>query len=73
MDMEYKAGLSLEVVELQGDADIRERIRELGIGQGSKLKFIRQTPFGGPCLFQTSSTLLALREEELACLNLKSI
>lgn len=71
--MDYKAGHSLEVVDFQGDLEIRERIRELGIRQGSTLTFIRRTPFGGPCLFQTSSTLLALREEEMACLTLKSL
>ncbi len=63
----------MEVVDLHGDSEIRDRIRELGINQGLRLKFIRQTPFGGPILFQTPSTLLALREEELACLILKAL
>ncbi|MFN8790489.1 MAG: ferrous iron transport protein A [Bdellovibrionales bacterium] len=71
--MEYNSGHRLQVVELQGDPEIRERIQELGIRRGSRLTFIRRTPFGGPYLFQTSSTLLALREEEMACLQVKSI
>lgn len=71
--MKYKVGLSAEVVDLQGDNEISERIRELGISQGSTIKIVRTTPFGGPSLIQTRSTLIALREEEMACLTLKNI
>lgn len=52
---------------------ILERMHELGLRIGVKLKFIRQAPFGGPLLFQVSTTLLALREEELACIQLKAL
>ena len=71
--MKYKVGHCLQVVDFQGDSEISERMRELGLSLGSTIKIIRQTPFGGPSLVQTTSTLLALREEEMACLTLKSI
>lgn len=67
-----KPGQFFEISEFQGDAVILERMHELGLRIGVQLKFIRQAPFGGPFLFQVSTTLLALREEELECLKFKT-
>ena len=64
-------GQFLEISEFKGDEIIVERMHELGLRSGVQLKFIRQAPFGGPYLFQVSTTLLAIREEELACLKFK--
>lgn len=71
--MDFKLGYSWEVVEFAGESEILERIQELGIRHGSVLKLLHAAPFGGPKLFQTGSSLLALRAEELACLKLKSV
>lgn len=67
-----KPGSFFEITDFQGEDIILERMRELGLRAGVQLKFIRQAPFGGPYLFQLSTTLLALREEELACLKFKN-
>lgn len=71
--MDFKLGYSWEVIEFKGEPEILERIRELGIRHGSILKLLHAAPFNGPKLFQTSTTLLALRSEELECLKLKSV
>jgi ferrous iron transport protein A len=67
-----KPGHFFEITDFNGDDIILERMHELGLRIGVQLKFVRQAPFGGPFLFQVSTTLLALREEELACLKLKT-
>lgn len=65
-------GHSLEISDFQGSDDLLiERMHEMGLRIGVRLKFIRRAPFSGPFLFQLSTTLLALREEELACLKFK--
>lgn len=66
-----KPGHYFEITDFQGEDVVLERMRELGLRAGVQMKFIRQAPFGGPYLFQVSTTLLALREEELACLKFK--
>lgn len=68
-----KPGHTLEILDFQGDATTLERMRELGLRTGIRMKFLRQAPFGGPFLFQVSTTLLALRAEELECLKFKSL
>jgi ferrous iron transport protein A len=68
----FKPGQLFEISEFQGDSVILERMHELGLRIGVQLKFIRRAPFSGPFLFQVSTTLLALREEELECLKFKT-
>ncbi len=68
-----KPGHIFEISDYIGDELISERMQEMGLRIGVQMKFIRQAPFGGPLLFQISTMLLALREEELACLKIKSI
>ncbi len=68
-----KPGRIFEISDYIGDELISERLQEMGLRIGVQMKFIRQGPFGGPLLFQVSTMLLALREEELACLKIKSI
>ncbi len=69
-----KPGHSLEILDFQGDDMVLERMRELGLRTGIHMKFLRRAPFGGPFLFQISTTtLLALRAEELACLKFKTL
>jgi ferrous iron transport protein A len=68
----FSPGQLLEISDFLGDEIIIERMHELGLRKGTQLKFIRQAPFSGPLLFQISTTLLALREEEFACLTFKT-
>lgn len=68
-----KPGHILEILDFEGDSIILERMRELGLRIGIRMQFIRRAPFGGPFLFQVSTTLLALRAEELECLKFKSL
>lgn len=70
--LHLKPGHFLEILDFAGDQIILERMHEMGLRVGVQVKFIRQAPFGGPYLFQASTTLIALREEELACLKFKT-
>jgi Fe2+ transport system protein FeoA len=69
--LKFDRGQQLEVTDLAGDPVVLERLREIGLRPGAQVRFLQRAPFGGPYLFQLPSTLLALRREELECLNLK--
>ena len=75
MSLKLKPGDMREILRVYETEEathiILERLRELGVRLGTKLKFLQQAPFRGPFLFQNSTTLLALRKEELACLRFK--
>jgi ferrous iron transport protein A len=62
-----------EVVGYLGDADLIERLKELGIHPGLQMTYLGRAPFSGPLLFRFGATVLALREEEVACLRLKRL
>ena len=50
-----------------------ERLKELGLSEGLVVIYIGRAPFAGPLLFRLGAMVLALREEEAACLNLKGL
>lgn len=70
---QFSPGLIFEITQFQGDQAIVARMQEMGLRIGVQMKFLRQAPFGGPYLFQISTTLLAFRSEELACLKFISL
>lgn len=47
------------------DQKVLQRLRELGIYEGSSITCIRKTPFGGPSIYQTSDSVFSL-ESSLA-------
>lgn len=48
-----------------------DRLREMGLFVGMKVRLIGRAPFMGPWMLQCPTTVVALRDEELKCLNLK--
>ncbi len=44
---------------------IATRLRELGLSQGRTVTCLKQTPFGGPCIYQTGDSIFSL-ESSLA-------
>lgn len=60
-----------EVLGFSGDPSLIERLKEMGIFQGLRITCCGQAPFGGPKLFRLGATVIALREEEAQCLQVK--
>lgn len=64
----FKIGQIYTIKHLQGDPDTISRMNELGFIQGHQFEILYQAPFRGPTVVDIEGTLVALRNEELACL-----
>lgn len=64
---------SLEIADFQGPAEVLERLQEMGLHCGSRVKLVGQAPFGGPLLFRFGTTVIALRQDEAQCILYKRI
>jgi ferrous iron transport protein A len=51
-----------------GPSNLNERLSEIGIFKGLLIHRVGQSPFGGPILYRTETTVIALREEEAKCI-----
>lgn len=60
-----------EVLGFCGPQEIAERLRELGVYQGARVEVVGQAPFMGPRLYRIGMTVLALRQEEAACVSVQ--
>ena len=65
--------LIAQVLEVEGDSDICERLRELGFTPGTEVRFERQAPFGGPLILTLRGYQLALRPKEARRVKIQSI
>ena len=54
-------------------SDLKLRLESLGFKPGQVVEYIGRSPLKGPHLLKIDSTLIGLRPNELACLNLKKI
>lgn len=57
-------GVAVEVVGVDGDDPVAERLAALGIWPGAVLERIASAPFGGPLLYRLHGYRLALRRSE---------
>ncbi len=64
-------GKTLTIIGFRGDEETTHRLQEMGLRSGQAIRIEGRSPFGGPVLVKTSSTVLALREEEYSCLIIK--
>jgi Fe2+ transport system protein FeoA len=75
--MEEKVSLVLNsnytIANISSDSETSHRLLELGFRKGLTVVFCGQAPFGGPYLFRMGAITLALRSEEMKCLNLRLI
>lgn len=55
---------------LEGSPLVRQKLFEIGLYEGRSIEIVDKLDFGGPWIIEISGTRLALREEELRCLNL---
>lgn len=65
--------LVAQVIEVEGDCVICERLRELGLCPGTEVRFERQAPFGGPIILSLRGYQLALRPKEAKRVRIQSI
>jgi ferrous iron transport protein A len=59
------------VLALHGEAELVSRLQELGVRIGSEVSVVGRAPFNGPILVRLGTTVVALREEEALCLQIK--
>lgn len=71
LDRSLKSGHIVEIISFQGEPVFCERLHELGLGIGTKLKIMGRAPFGGPLLVRYNTSFLALRSDEALCAQVK--
>ncbi len=58
---------NLEILAIQGEKFICERLQEMGLHKGLKISLLGRAPLQGPLLIQFGTSFIALRAEEAAC------
>lgn len=61
----------LEIVTMNGDSTIVQRLKELGFYPSASIKIVRRMPFNGPSIVQVATTTVALRKVEADCIQVK--
>jgi ferrous iron transport protein A len=67
LDASKKQGQTFEITSFVGDASFCERLHEMGLRVGSKLRILGRAPFGGPLLVRFNTSFMALRLDEASC------
>jgi Fe2+ transport system protein FeoA len=57
----------LEITNFAGVPAICERLHEMGLHRGQKIRVVGRAPLNGPLLIQFGTSFLALRAEEAQC------
>jgi len=65
--------LEVEIIALKGPRAWTERLMEFGLCPGERVELLGATPFAGPLVFRTSTTTLALRKDEAACVQVRPV
>ena len=61
---QVKPGQKAEVIALEGEGGIKNRITEMGLIRGSKIEVERVAPLGDPMDIKVRGYRLSLRKEE---------
>ena len=59
---------TLVIADVQGDAGLSRRLREMGFHSGCEIRILGRAPFRGPLIVQLHDSVLALRFAEAECL-----
>jgi ferrous iron transport protein A len=62
-----------EVVRVEGRGVVRQRLLELGVIGGTRIRAVRPSPLGDPMAFEIRGSLLALRREETCLILVRRI
>lgn len=71
--VEVPKGQNYRIVNISCEVGIHERLVEMGISKGQIINTQGRAPFGGPWIVQVGSTLLALREGEIQCIQVEAL
>lgn len=63
----HSSTANLEITDFKGDVTICERLHEMGLYRGQKIRVMGRAPLKGPLLIQFGTSFLALRAEEAQC------
>ena len=63
---DLKKGDSLVIKEIKTGEKLRQRLLDIGIIPGTKVKCVRISPFGDPKAFLVRGTVIALRNSDSA-------
>lgn len=64
--VDIQAGHEAVIVKIRGGGAIRQRLLDMGVTRGTKVKVERHAPLGDPIEISVKGYLLALRGEEAA-------
>ena len=62
------SGFEAKIKSLSGPKHIIERLLEFGFVEGQTFKIISKMPFGDPYVVSIKNSTVALRKEELECI-----
>jgi Fe2+ transport system protein FeoA len=57
---EVSAGSSVQIIGLQGEEDLAQKLRQLGLAPGVIARVVRCAPFDGPFLIEVEGREIAL-------------
>lgn len=69
---EIKTPSRLQVIGFSGDHLIIERLKEMGLHKGLEIEFVGRAPLQGPMIYRFGNTILALRAQEAACIQIQT-
>jgi ferrous iron transport protein A len=66
-------GTMVKVCKVNGDKEVRRRIRDLGIIKGTEMEILRKAPLGDPVEFRLRNYNLSLRRTEAVLIEVERI
>ncbi|MBX3474548.1 MAG: ferrous iron transport protein A [Planctomycetes bacterium] len=70
---QLRPGQNARVTDVQGDAQLQQRILEMGILPGVEIRLVRVAPLGDPMEFSVLGYNLSLRKSEAACVTVEAL
>lgn len=63
----HSLSADLRITDFVGETSTCERLHEMGLHKGLKIKVVGRAPLKGPLLIQFGTSFMALRAEEAQC------
>ena len=61
---DQKPGTKVKIKKIMGEPEIKRRITEMGLTQGTEIEVLRKAPLGDPIEIKARGFLLSLRHNE---------
>ena len=68
---EVKLNEEVIIKKINCSGNIKRRILDLGMIEGTKIKPVLKSPLGDPTAYEVRGSLISLREEESKCIEIK--